>query len=166
MDPLVATYLVRLGIEAESPSVAALFRLHGAHVERVPYETLWIQLGQPWGIDPIASATRIATEGRGGYCFHLNGAFMYLLQRLGYKVAAHVGGVHGPLGPDEHELTNHLVLSISDLPCADNPAGVGTSTSDSATRFTHHWRSRQKNINRDHFTLPSRRRPVGSVIGI
>ena len=63
-----------------------MFRLHRAHVERVPYETLWIQLEQYWDIDPIASATRIATETRGGYCFHLNGA-------LSAKVLETVSGV-------------------------------------------------------------------------
>ena len=105
------------------PSVDAMFRLHRSHVERVPYETLWIQLEQHWDTDPISSATRIAREGRGGYCFHLNGAFMYLLRQLGYNVTAHVGGVHGPLGPSPDVLTNHLVLNVSDLPSDDNPAG-------------------------------------------
>ena len=44
-----------------------------AHLERVPYETLDIVLGKPPGIDPLASARRIL-GGRGGYCYHLNGA--------------------------------------------------------------------------------------------
>lgn len=34
----VPAYLARLGLEHEPPSVDALFRLHKAHVERVPYE--------------------------------------------------------------------------------------------------------------------------------
>ena len=54
-------YLARLGLEAEPPSVDALFRLHRAHVERVPYETLWIHLGDRWASTPTASATRVAT---------------------------------------------------------------------------------------------------------
>ena len=37
-------------------------------------------------------------SGRGGYCFHLNGAFSELLRSLGYDVVRHVGGVHGPDG--------------------------------------------------------------------
>jgi arylamine N-acetyltransferase len=116
-------YLERLGVEAEPPSVDALFRLHRAHVERVPYETLWIHLGDPWDVTPSESVTRIATRNRGGYCFHLNGAFSELLGSLGYTVHRHIGGVHGPVGPDEDAMTNHLVLTVSDLPNAVNPGG-------------------------------------------
>ncbi len=49
---LVRTYLARLGLEPEPPSLDALQRLHRAQVERVPYETMWIHAGEPWGIDP------------------------------------------------------------------------------------------------------------------
>jgi arylamine N-acetyltransferase len=119
-----AAYLKRLGLDAEPPSVDALQRLHRAHVERVPYETAWIHMGDPWGIEPADSAARIALQGRGGYCFHLNGAFSELLRSLGYDVTRHVGGVHGPDGPSGDELTNHLVLTVSDLPTADHPSGT------------------------------------------
>lgn len=116
-------YLQRLGLGVEPPSPDALSRLHRAHVERVSWETLWIQMGELWGIDPHESARRIAEEGRGGYCFHLNGAFAVLLESLGYVVTHHVGGVHGPDGPSEDELTNHLVLCARGLPTEANPGG-------------------------------------------
>jgi arylamine N-acetyltransferase len=118
-----AAYLARLGLEPEPPSVDALRRLHQRHVERVPYETLWIHGGEPWDTDPAAAATRIAHHGRGGYCYHLNGAFAELLDDLGYAVSRHVGGVHGPDGPDPEELTNHLVLGVADLPTDEAPDG-------------------------------------------
>lgn len=117
-------YLRRLGLEAEPPSVHALQRLHQRQVERVPYETMWIHAGETWGIDPQRSVERVALEGRGGYCFHLNGAFAELLDSLGYAVHRHVGGVHGPAGPDPDMLTNHLVLTVRELPTDENPAGV------------------------------------------
>ena len=116
-------YLARLGLEAEPPSVEGLFRLHRAHVEHVPYETLWIHLGERWGIGVGESVARIATRGRGGYCFHLNGAFGALLRSLGYDVARHVGGVHGPDGPNVASMTNHLVLTVHGLPADTNPDG-------------------------------------------
>ncbi len=123
-EALRDAYLARLELEAEPPSVDALQRLHRAQVERVPYETMWIHAGESWGIDTRGSIERIAREGRGGYCFHLNGAFSELLRSLGYAVTRHVGGVHGPPGPDREMLTNHLVLTVGDLPTTENPSGT------------------------------------------
>ena len=118
-----AAYLARLGLEPEPPSIDALRRLHQAHAERVPYETLWIHLGEPLGIDPASSVLRLSTQRRGGYCFHLNGALGALLRALGYDVTGHVGGVHGPIGPATGDLTNHLVLTVDGLPSDANPGG-------------------------------------------
>ncbi|HEV2368385.1 MAG TPA: arylamine N-acetyltransferase [Acidimicrobiales bacterium] len=117
-------YLARLGVEPEPPSVKGLFRIHRAQVERVAYETLWIQLGEVHGIDPVESFVRLATSRRGGYCYHLNGALSVLLAQLGYRVTRHVGGVHGPAGPSREEMTNHLVLTVGGLPHDTNPGGT------------------------------------------
>jgi N-hydroxyarylamine O-acetyltransferase len=117
-------YLARLGLQAEPPSVDGLFRLHRAHVERVPYETLWIHIGERWGIGVEESVARIATRLRGGYCYHLNGAFSGLLRGLGYDVVRHVGGVHGPDGPNEDSMANHLVPTVRGLPTDTNPGGT------------------------------------------
>ena len=78
MDTITATYLNRLGVEAERPSAEALARLHRAHVERVPYETFWIHLAQgggstrrnPRGGWPPrgAAATATSSTGRSGHC--------------------------------------------------------------------------------------------------
>ena len=133
----VAAYLRRLGVEAEAPSVDGLRRLHRAHVERVPYETFWIHLDQAWGIEPEASLRRVARDGRGGYCFQLNGSLSLLLDALGYRVTRHVGGVHGPDGPSVDALTNHLVLVVHDLPDGTARTAVGTSTPGWATRSTN-----------------------------
>jgi arylamine N-acetyltransferase len=123
VDAACGRYLDRLGLDPEPPSLDALARLHRAHVERVPWETLWIQCGERWGIDPVGSVDRIAATGRGGYCYHLNGAFGRLLTELGYRVARHQGAVHGPEGPTAAELGNHLVLTVSGLPTDEHPEG-------------------------------------------
>lgn len=117
-------YLDRLGLEVEPPSADALHRLHRRQVERVPYETMWIHADERWGIDPADAMTRVALRGRGGYCYHLNGAFGSLLKSLGYSVQGHVGGVHGPDGPDDASIANHLVLTVDGLPTDDNAAGT------------------------------------------
>ena len=117
-------YLKRLGVDAAPPSVDGLFALHRAQVEHVPYETVWIHMRDGWDIDVNHTVERVARGGRGGYCYHLNGAFSELLAALGYHVTRHVGGVHAPTGPTGEEMTNHLVLSVSDLPNDDNPGGT------------------------------------------
>lgn len=120
---LRTAYLRRLGLEAQPPSAEALQRLHRRQVERIPYETMWLHADEPWGIDPVDSVGRIALQGRGGYCYHLNGAFAELLRSLGYRVARHVGGVHGPEGPGADSVGNHVVLTVSGLPSDENPSG-------------------------------------------
>ncbi|MFJ8011582.1 arylamine N-acetyltransferase [Streptomyces sp. NPDC096339] len=104
-------YLRRLGItEPHVPSVEGLFALQRAHLERVPYENIDIQLGRPPAIDPEVSAVRFGA-GRGGYCFHLNGGFAALLESLGYDVTRHVGAVYEDPGVREIN-GNHLALTV------------------------------------------------------
>jgi N-hydroxyarylamine O-acetyltransferase len=132
-DDVALAYLDLLELELEPGTVdaPALHRLQRAHVERVPYETLDIVMGRPPGIEPLASARRIVA-GRGGYCYHLNGAFSGLLAWLGVDVTRHLAGVHGgrvaePPGPDG----NHLGLTartpdgdewLVDVGLGDGPA--------------------------------------------
>ncbi|KUL31943.1 arylamine N-acetyltransferase family protein [Actinoplanes awajinensis] len=119
-------YLRRLGLDelaGQAPSVPGLHALHRAHAERVPYECLEIWLGRPTGIDPAESTRRILA-GRGGYCYHLNGAFSALLHTLGYQVTRHVGGVQGNAGQPAGASANHLVLTVTGLPSADAPGGA------------------------------------------
>lgn len=123
-DALKARYLRRLGLEPEPPTAEALQHLHQRHVELVPYETLWIHSGENWGLDPVESAHRIARHGRGGYCYHLNGAFAELLESLGYDVHRHVGAVHGPDGPTDDEAGNHLALTVHRLATDFNRSGA------------------------------------------
>lgn len=110
----VQSYLRRLGIpDPGPPSTAGLCALHAAHVERVPFETLEIHLGRPTTVDPQESISRIL-RGRGGYCFHLNGAFATLLRALGYAVSWHRGGVHSmSRTPPPGATGNHLSLVVA-----------------------------------------------------
>lgn len=124
LDPAVrSAYLDRLGLDPEPPSIDALRALHRRQVERVPYETMWIHGGEAWDTDPHLAARRIAMHRRGGYCYHLNGAFALLLRSLGYSVTHHCGGVHGPDGPTDDARGNHLVLGVDGLPTDENPGG-------------------------------------------
>src|SRR5258705_13620241 len=94
----VDAYLARLGLAQSGPgrlsppSAEGLAMLQRAHLQHVPYENLDIQLGRPTTINPYESTARILS-GRGGYCYHLNGAFSLLLSALGYAVRWHIAGV-------------------------------------------------------------------------
>ncbi|WP_239133013.1 arylamine N-acetyltransferase family protein [Paractinoplanes durhamensis] len=88
----------------------------------MPYECLEIWLGRATTVEPGDSVRRILS-GRGGYCFHLNGAFSALLLDLGYAVTRHVGGVQGNAGLPAGATGNHLVLTVSGLPSDESPDG-------------------------------------------
>ncbi len=108
----VRGYLSRLGVtHVGPPSVDGLFAIHRAHVSVVPYENLEIHLGRPTTIDPEESAQRIIA-GRGGYCFHLNGALALLLDTLGYDVTRHYGGVFSRSRPQLGATGNHVALTV------------------------------------------------------
>jgi arylamine N-acetyltransferase len=108
-----------------APSVEALRALHAAHVERVAYEALDVQRGLTTSIAPRDSVSRIAIAGRGGYCYHLNGAFAVLLADLGFEVVGHRAGVqnHVDSVPPGSALANHLALTVHGLPTRDCPSG-------------------------------------------
>ena len=113
-----APYLARLGVDDPrslgAPSLDTLRRLHRAHVERIAFENLDIQLGRPQGIGPAESIARILA-GRGGYCFNLNNAFRELLTVLGYEVTVHRGQINGSAATAKataDEYSTHMALTV------------------------------------------------------
>ncbi|WBP85371.1 arylamine N-acetyltransferase family protein [Kitasatospora cathayae] len=105
-------YLAALGVaRPAAPTAEALWALHRAQVERVAYENLDIHLGRPTGIGAAESVARIV-RGRGGYCFHLNGALGALLTALGYDVTLHRAGVQSTPEDPAGASGNHLALTV------------------------------------------------------
>ncbi|MFC4102008.1 arylamine N-acetyltransferase family protein [Paenibacillus xanthanilyticus] len=105
-------YLRRLGFEgAEAPTKDFLFALHRAHVERIPWQTIDIYTGRPVSM-ALRDSVGLMTNGRSGYCFHLNGAFSALLRTLGYDVAWHRAGVQ-PIGREAGVNNFHLGLTVA-----------------------------------------------------
>ncbi|HEV2886389.1 MAG TPA: arylamine N-acetyltransferase [Jatrophihabitans sp.] len=110
----IARYLHRLGVpDPGRPSVAALFALHRAHVERIPYEVLDIQLRRWTSVQPHHAVNRIL-RGHGGYCVQLNTAFSVLLAALGYQVSRHAAGVQASSGMPavNADVAPHMALSV------------------------------------------------------
>src|SRR5512133_4175193 len=121
----VADYLARIGVDhAAPPSLDALAELQARHLERVVFENLEIQRGRQTSVDYGESAERIVKRGRGGYCFHLNGAFGLLLEALGYEVSRRRGTVQPPPGQAPDRRLNHLVLLVHGLPTSARPEGT------------------------------------------
>jgi arylamine N-acetyltransferase len=111
-DDLARAYLDLLECDLRPGGVdaGALCALQVAHVARVPYETLDIVRGRAPGIDPVESVKRVVA-GRGGYCYHLNGAFSALLSWLEVDVMRHVAGVQGRGQERPGANANHLGLT-------------------------------------------------------
>lgn len=109
-----ARYLHRLGVpNPGEPSVEALFALHRAHVERIAYEVIDIQLGRWTSVQAHHAVDRIL-RGRGGYCVQLNTAFSVLLEALGYQVSRHAAGVQASAGSPAvtADVAPHMALSV------------------------------------------------------
>jgi arylamine N-acetyltransferase len=134
----VHAYLRRLGLEHPGPpSVAGLFAIHRAQVERVAYSTVDIYRGRPPSIDPYESAARVAATGRGGYCYHLNGALSVVLAELGFDVHRHRGFVwKQPEEVPRKPYANHLALTVHGRRPRPTRVGRGWSTPGWATRCT------------------------------
>jgi N-hydroxyarylamine O-acetyltransferase len=61
---------------------------------------------------------------RGGYCYHLNGAFSALLGALGYRVTRHVGGVQPTHEAPAGATAGHMALTVEGLPDEACPEGA------------------------------------------
>ena len=81
----VQTYLKLIDCENFlTESLQSLSQLHRAHIFRVPFENLDVQLGIPIHLHLPAIYNKVVNGLRGGYCYELNTLFNWLLQQLGY----------------------------------------------------------------------------------
>lgn len=105
-------YFERIGFAGEARAdLATLKALHRAHLLAIPYENLDVQLGRPVTTDPKAAFAKIVGQGRGGWCYEMNGLFGAMLEAIGFKVTRLAGGVGRDTAGDE-KVGNHLVLLI------------------------------------------------------
>ena len=85
----IEKYLGRIGMtmpEKIIPDSQLLSEIQYAHSTTVPYENLDILRGVPISLRPEDLYEKIVENGRGGYCFELNGLLGVLLENLGYEV--------------------------------------------------------------------------------
>lgn len=90
-----AAYLKRIGLDDVIPmDLAGLVTLHMAQAYTIPFENLDILLGRGIKLSSDAVFTKIIEQGRGGYCFELNGLFRLALEAFGYNVRSLLARVH------------------------------------------------------------------------
>jgi N-hydroxyarylamine O-acetyltransferase len=79
-------YLARVGLlQAPAPDAAGLRQLMRSQLFHVPFENLSVQAGERISLEPEAIARKILEQGRGGYCYEVNGLFAMALSALGFR---------------------------------------------------------------------------------
>ena len=92
------------------PTAETLRQLHRAHLLTIPFENLDIHLGHAIILDNEKFFEKIVQQGRGGFCYELNGLFAVLLRALGFNLTMLSARVYldGILGPE----FDHMVLLV------------------------------------------------------
>ncbi len=88
---MLQRYLGRINSKIQEPSLESLSALQREHYEAVPYENIDILLGKALDLNPEIVYKKVVEDGRGGYCFELNGLYAKLLTELGYKFTQRLG---------------------------------------------------------------------------
>lgn len=77
-------YLARIGLATRPPAtLEGLTQLMRAQLCHVPFENLDVQAGRRVSLQPDDIVEKIIAQGRGGYCYEVNGVFSLALQAMG-----------------------------------------------------------------------------------
>jgi N-hydroxyarylamine O-acetyltransferase len=108
----IASYLSRIGYDAApAADLGTLRALQRAHLTHIPYENLDVQLGRRVTLDPKDAFAKLVTQGRGGWCYEMNGLFAWVLEAIGFRVMPMTGAVmRAERG--SASIGNHLVLAV------------------------------------------------------
>ncbi|HAS44052.1 MAG TPA: acetyltransferase [Microscillaceae bacterium] len=110
----LSKYLQRIGFEG-TPKVdfETLKALQNTHMQRVPFENLDIHYDTYIEINLEKFYDKVVHQGRGGFCFELNGLFNWALKEIGFEVtmlSAAVVREDGTYGLELGHLTNMVQL--------------------------------------------------------
>jgi arylamine N-acetyltransferase len=88
----VQGYLDMIGFEGQPrPDFKTLCKLQSLQVCAVPWNNLEILERKPLSLDIPALYNKIVRRRKGGYCFEVNGLFVWLLREIGFNVTEHFG---------------------------------------------------------------------------
>lgn len=122
-------YFRRIGfVGTPTADLATLRELQRAHLARIPYENLDVQLQRTVTLDPQDAYAKLVAAGRGGWCYEMNGLFGAVLQAIGFRVMSLTGAVmRAERGASA--IGNHLILAVEldepylvDVGLGDGPA--------------------------------------------
>jgi N-hydroxyarylamine O-acetyltransferase len=138
-DLQLAQYLERIGYSGTVDlTPETLNGLSLAHVCSVPFESLDINLGQPFGLDLDQVFDKLVLRRRGGYCFEQNTLFMEVLSTLGFVVRPMSARVRIGRARDFVPARTHVFLEVAldgELWLLD--VGVGGLSPTGALRWVH-----------------------------
>lgn len=83
----LADYLRRIGFEGDAkPTHQTLRDIPRCQVLSTTFENLDVQLRRPVSLDATAAYEKIVGDGRGGWCYELNGLLGWALREIGFDV--------------------------------------------------------------------------------
>ena len=123
----IKAYLERIKYRGSlTPTAETLRNLQVAHLSAVPFENLSIQARQLIILEDEALFAKIVKQGRGGFCYEVNGLFAAFLRTLEFKVemlSAEVASNEGGFGPKFDHMT--LIVTLDNRWLVD--VGFGDS---------------------------------------
>jgi N-hydroxyarylamine O-acetyltransferase len=82
----LSNYLNRVHYNGEThPDLSTLTALMSGQLQSVPFENTEVQAGRIPSLIPEDIVTKIITNGRGGYCYEVNGLFAMALTSIGFE---------------------------------------------------------------------------------
>jgi N-hydroxyarylamine O-acetyltransferase len=108
----IAKYLKRINFQGQPEvNLAVLSRLQKLHLSNIPFENLDIHTGTKIELDIAKIFSKIVENGRGGFCYELNGLFYELLMAIGFNAKMVSGRVYGRDGNYGKEF-DHLAIIV------------------------------------------------------
>ncbi len=112
MAPQLDDYLNRINYQGSTqPTLDTLRAVHRQHACTIAYENLDVILQRPVDQDLDRIFRKLVHQGRGGWCYEMNGLLGWALETLGFNVTRACGGVMRAFRGDA-AFGNHLTLRV------------------------------------------------------
>lgn len=106
----IDNYFTRIGLSHPESTAAGLARLQQAQLEAIAFENIDPLLGILPNLELPAVVEKVLQQGRGGYCFELNGLLAAVLDELGFAYQPILARVR--MGRSEGGPRHHLAFIV------------------------------------------------------